>query len=503
MKSQIVNQILKTLNKEEAVEYAKCYKSILYFVDKYIYFNDKERGFVKLETFPYQRDLLVQLKDAFIKKDKKRMKYIINKSRQLGISWVVAIFMLWVFIYGKDQRMLIGSKKEGDAQEILKRIRDMYNFLPDFFYFNVGDDNKSRWENLDRRNIISCEPTVEGFGRSLTPNFVFMDEMAHMPEGVDDRELWKSLLPAIENGMFIGVSTPAGFGNLFHHFWMNHREAGFICIPIHWSARPDRCRNKKLFKELETRRKQGLLPTPDQIELLKEEQWYKDIRKQMDEDGWMQEYELSFLSSGRPVFNQEHIQIQEDKYVFNPITVDSTGLLVWEEPVENIEYIACLDPSQGIGKDNHCLHVFKINDRNIEQVLEYANSNPTPDFIRKAVELVIKYNQAFFIFENNIQSDVIMSVLEEFNYYNIYYSPKTGRPGRETTKTSKNLMVKDMADALKHEDIKIRSKYLIDELRTFVHTESGEMKGYSGCKDDRVMSCMLVFDALNSRVGVL
>jgi len=61
--------------------------------------------------------------------------------------------------------------------------------------------------------------------------------------------------------------------------------------------------------------------------------------------------------------------------------------------------------------------------------------------------------------------------------------------GWKTTRTSKPLMIDDLATALKNDELALRDKHTVAELRTFVRNERGSMSGSPF--DDRVMALAL------------
>jgi hypothetical protein len=69
-------------------EWARCYRSAEYFIQKYVFIqNPNEGGSVRFELYPFQVDLLKQFTVE---------KYLlILKSRQLGITTLIAAYALW------------------------------------------------------------------------------------------------------------------------------------------------------------------------------------------------------------------------------------------------------------------------------------------------------------------------------------------------------------------------------------------------------------------------
>ena len=55
---------------------------------------------------------------------------IINKSRQLGISTLVAGYSLWTMLFHKDKTVLCIATKQETAKGMVEKVQFMYNNLP-------------------------------------------------------------------------------------------------------------------------------------------------------------------------------------------------------------------------------------------------------------------------------------------------------------------------------------------------------------------------------------
>lgn len=483
---------MNVLTIQEIKEIKKCKDNILYFANKYVYIQDKEKGVIKYKAFPFQEDML-----KGFTKDKKNL---IFKSRQMGLSWIALIFVLWKILFYFDINVLILSKKGDDSKALLKRLRFMYSYLPDFLKGELGTNNSTTFELSDTRSTVESVAMSEDVGRSRTPNIVIWDEMAFPRDGVSTDEVWKSIRPALENGTFIGISTPNGYGNLFHRKWVAAEQEGYVKYMIHWSARPDRCKNKELFKELEKRRRQGLRPTEEQMELLKKEEWYITQRKDYSDDDWQQEYELTFLQSGNPIFDLT-IVMKMFENVIEPLWIENNYVKIYEEPTAGEDYIATMDPAEGVNNDNSAFGIFTKTGR---QVLEFAtNKLPVEVFTRLAIDLCRRYFDAYLIIERNNHGHLALHIAsEEQAYFNIYYSISDGKMGWHTNPVSKPNMIADLSDAIRSESLIIRSEETLEELRVF-QRNGRKMEAPIGYKDDRVIMTALFLQALKNYGGLV
>ncbi|WP_010174867.1 hypothetical protein [Bacillus coahuilensis] len=477
---------------EELNELEKCANDIVYFANTYIWFNDKKRGIVQFEAYPFQADFLLDLCE--------HQKNIVLKSRQMGLSWTALIWALHRCLFFFDQKGLILSMDKSAADDALNRIKVMYDYLPDFLKGDLGDNSKSIIEFKDMNSMIKSVAMTESAGRSDTPTFAIWDEMAFPRKGVDPYKVWDSLKPALgETGKFIGISTPNGFGNLFHRFWTQGEERGFRKTQIHWTSRPDRVGSIELFNELEERRKRRLQPTTEQVERVKAvSHWYEMECKDMDDDKFSQEYEMNFLNSGRPAFSISKVLKQFDNVLdkFNKL---NDHIEQYKKPEAGVEYIAAFDTSEGTGGDNNAFGIFT---RDGEQVLEYACNNvPLRNFTDEVVGLCRLYNDALLVVErNNTGIGAIERIQETHNYFNLYYSPRDGKAGWHTGPVSRPIMISDLRELINKEELIIRSTSLIEELRVFSYDEKDTPKAPTGYKDDRVLMLAIFGQAIKGGV---
>ncbi len=85
-------------------EYISCASDPVHFFKKYCYINHPVKGRVLFRLYPFQEKTL----EAF----RANRFSIINKSRQLGISTLVAGYALWLMLFNKDKTVLCIATKQ-------------------------------------------------------------------------------------------------------------------------------------------------------------------------------------------------------------------------------------------------------------------------------------------------------------------------------------------------------------------------------------------------------
>ena len=86
-----------TISYQELVkqEYKKCMESPVYFMKYYAKIQHPVRGTILFDLYPFQEETLKSFHDYKFN--------IILKSRQMGISTLVAVYSLWLMIFHKDK----------------------------------------------------------------------------------------------------------------------------------------------------------------------------------------------------------------------------------------------------------------------------------------------------------------------------------------------------------------------------------------------------------------
>lgn len=163
--------------------------------------NEHEIGEATVDPFPTRKEkgYLWEIADAFVKEPL----LVVEKSRQLLLTWLACIYVLWVGKYQLNRLIFIQSKKEEDAANLVfnaepsqARISFIETHLPEEFQSNIRwSYGKAAFDETGSR--IWGVPEGGDQIRSYTPSLLVSDEFAFQPAA----ELaWKATLPAISGG---------------------------------------------------------------------------------------------------------------------------------------------------------------------------------------------------------------------------------------------------------------------------------------------------------------
>lgn len=217
-------------------ELALCAGNHEYAIKKYFMVEHPIQGKISFNLYPFQSKTLQELL---------RHKYnIILKSRQMGISTLVASHALVNMLFKDNYKVLVIATTQEVAKNLVHKVKVMYSNLPSWLKVPAEDNNKLQLTLRNGSSIkaISSSPTA---GRSEALSLLIIDEAAFI-DSID--EIWTSAqMTLATGGDAILLSTPNGVDNLFHQLWtdaeMGNSPEGmtaFNPIKLKWDLHPDR-----------------------------------------------------------------------------------------------------------------------------------------------------------------------------------------------------------------------------------------------------------------------
>lgn len=222
-------------------------------------------------------DVQRDYQDAILQDRSKRV--IVAKSRQIGISQVVAFIVATEMLNGGTA--LIISRDQGAAGEFLGYVRTA--LVNDPHAPELVTDNSYELELTNGGRAVA-QPATRKAGRGTPATLVVLDEQAWQEYAA---LIWTAVLPtlATTEGRLFVLSTPNGYGNLFHELWEVAQDAASGWSPhfLPWWVHPD-------WKA-----------EPDWAARKKEEDHLTD-------EAFAQEYDVDFARSGSAVFEPNHIE---------------------------------------------------------------------------------------------------------------------------------------------------------------------------------------------------
>ena len=458
--SQDIKQIIRE-------EYLKCAQDPAHFMKKYCNIQHPTRGRIIFNLYPFQEKVLHLWRDNPYD--------IILKSRQLGISTLVAGYSLWLMLFQKDKNVLCIATKQETAKNMVTKVKFMFENLPSWLKIPAEENNKLTLR-LSNGSQVKAVSAAGDAGRSEAVSLLIIDEAAFI-DGI--AEIWASAQQTLATGGgAIVLSTPFGTGNWFHQTWVKAEsgENQFLLIKLPWYVHPER-----------------------------DESW----RKRQDEllgDPRMaaQECDCDFNTSGDVVFYPEYLDFITQTYVKDPLErrgVDH-NLWIWEPADYTRTYMVVADVARGDSKDFSVFHVIDIDTNT--QVAEYKGQISPKEFGYLLVAIATEYNEALLVVENNNIGWATLDSIQERGYKNLYYSPKTEAinaesyleklddpsklvPGFSMNLKTRPLVINKFREYIGDKSVIIQSKRLVEEMKVFIW-KNGKAEAQSGYNDDLVMS---------------
>ena len=457
----------------QIAEIVKSATDPVYFIREYMWIQHPTKGRVRFELYDYQ----VELVNCY-----HTNRYSINMlGRQMGKSTCAAGYLLWFAMFVPDSTILIAAHKHTGSQEIMQRVRFMYENLPEWIKAGATSYNKGSIDFDNGSRIVSAT-TTENTGRGMSLTLVYLDEFAFVPPRIA-KEFWTALSPTLSTGgKAIITSTPNQDNDQFAQIWNEAEKKfdeygnmkadktgrnGFASIKYIWSDHPDR-----------------------------NEEWAETERIKIGEERFLREHECEFITADETLINSIRLQTLTGQ---DPI--EKVGQLRVYAPIETDNmYVAAWDPSLGTGGDFAAIEVYRLPD--LVQVAEWQhNKTDIRGQLRNLISVLewmtskgVSSENIYWSVENNTLGEAALVAITEYGEDRIpgYFISEPGakRRGFTTTNKSKLAACTKLKYYIESNKMHPKSKNLVQELKTFVaHGTSFAAK--EGETDDLVMSTIL------------
>lgn len=274
----------------QAVLKQMCRTDPVFFFDFFAWTKDPDKKPANLPfiLYPYQRNLIRWLESLLEEKEDG----LIEKSRQMGVTWIMMTWLLYHWLFDTDFIALVGSRKE---ELVDKRDKDdtLYykldynlNRLPEWMLprgFNIIRDRRHLLlVNPENGSSILGESSNKDFGRGGTFSCVFMDELSTWPEASAS---WDGCSEASK--IKIPVSTPKA-ATFFKILRFSDQMKGKVRT-VHWREHPH-----------------------------KDDEWYEKQKEMKSEETLAQEIDISYDVTGRGKVYPEFEAVPIQSYPYNP-----------------------------------------------------------------------------------------------------------------------------------------------------------------------------------------
>lgn len=469
------NPLLKKARKQIAwsqemlQEWLKCAQDPIYFAEKYIKIVHVDHGFIPIRLYDYQKEIVEKLQN--------NRRVTVVTSRQAGKTTTAAAIILHYILFNDHKTVALLANKGDAAREILERIKNAYEALPDWLQQGVEIWNKGSIELENGCKVIAAATSSSAIrGKSIS--LLYIDEAAFV-EGWD--EFFASVFPTISSGettKILFTSTPNGL-NHFYKTCMGAKEGtnGYQYVEVPWQKVPGR-----------------------------DERWRQETLAAMDFDHekFAQEFECAWLGSSGTLISGAVLKTLVGK---TPLT-SRDGLSVYEDRRDNHQYVITVDVSRGKGLDYSAFQVIDVTKMPYRQVCVYKNNMVTPlDYSGTIYRTAKAYNNASILVEiNDVGAQVADSLHYDYEYEGIIYTENAGARGKRisggfakaggadrgirTTKTVKSIGCSMLKLLVEQQQLIVNDHNTIHELSRFSR-KGTSYEAEPGANDDLVMGLVL------------
>jgi len=451
-----------------------------YFLEHFFHIQHPIKGKLLYEPFDYQRRLI----DSY-----HQNRFNVNLlPRQTGKTTTAAGYLLWFAMFVPDSTILVAAHKHTGAQEIMARIRYAYELCPDHIRCGATSYNKQSLE-FDNGSRIIAQTTTETTGRGMSLSLLYADEFAFVPPNIAS-EFWTSISPTLSTGgKAIITSTPNSDEDQFAQIWkeanyqfdeFGNEQAvgrnGFAPFRAYWHEHPDR-----------------------------DEVWASEERGRIGEERFRREHDCEFLVFDETLINSAKLaELEGSKPIMN------MGEARWYKKINpQSTYIVSLDPSLGTGGDPAAIQVIEIP--SFEQVAEWQHNLTVIQSQVRILRDICTYindectnrgatSSIYYSVENNNIGEASLVAINEIGEESIpglFLSEpiKKGhvrryRKGFNTTHSVKINACAKLKYLIESDRLKVNSRALISELKTFV-AKGLSFEAKVGAHDDLVSAMLL------------
>jgi hypothetical protein len=249
---------------------------------------ERKPGHLAFITFPFQDEIIKQ----FIDHVDNGRDWFIEKSRDMGMSWLVFVWLpVWYWLFRDGVNFLLGSYKEDLVDDrtmdsLFGKLDYAVLSLPKWLLparFNIDKHRTHmRMTSPATGNVITGDTMNPNFGRGARKTAILFDELGSWDWAKD---AWDGA--ADSTSCRVANSTPKGF-----NFYALLRESGIDVSRYHWTDHP-----------------------------LKDNQWYAyEQNRRNDEAAIAQELDISYTKSreGRVYPEWNELNVTPGLFPYDP-----------------------------------------------------------------------------------------------------------------------------------------------------------------------------------------
>jgi hypothetical protein len=478
----------------------------------------KEQTIVPLVFNKVQKRFMRSLIDQMETRGFVRM--VVLKARQQGLSTVISAWQYWWLSQRSAQKGLVMAHDAPGTDALWTMYKRMHGNVPDIVRPHTKYSSKTElsFDVLDTALRVATAGG-RGVARGETLTVCHLSEVAFWPPAFAATN-FNGLVQAVPDVKGTAVfleSTAQGMTGKFREMWLGaaHGSNGYVPFFSAWFE----------SDEYKSPAPPGFTRTPDEEQMMKtfagegltsndQLNWRRTKIATNGLEMFQQEFpatpDEAFISTGRPVFNPDYIQqrLRSPVAPLRRMAVESTGeelgilkehprgeLLVYKDLDKKESYTIGADVGMGMrGGDPSCAQVL---DSQLRQVAVWHGSVHPDEFASVLATLGYHYHTALIACERNNHGLVSVIKLRDLQYPNVYTEQPEGTLdvnrdsialGFFTSERTKPLIIDALRASDREREIEINDSRTLQEMLSFVVTESGKMQAEDGSHDDTVIA---------------
>ena len=480
--------------------------------------KDAAQGYVPFEFNEAQKKIHVAIEKQI--KEKGRVRALVLKARQQGISTYTAGRVFWKTFYTPHTRSVVIAHDSATSDALFTMSKNFIDRMSDDFKPELIRSNAKevKFSHNDSGFRLYTAGSPEA-GRGTTPTILHCSECAFWQS---DEKILAGLFQGVSSAdgtEIILESTANGATGAFYRMWKaaERGENDYVPIFLPWfmtkeytMTPPDNFQRNLEEEELS-----------EEYDLDNGQLWWRRMKiGEGGESKFRQEYpstaEEAFVVSGKNVFNVEKLNKLETKAPKSLREFDITmssweekregNLSIWESPGFDEKFIIGADVSLGVGQDYSAAVVLN---KGRQVVAVYRDNRVDPAmFGRDLFYLGRYYNNALLAVESNSMGISTLQKLKEMKYVNLYYQTQIAnltdedgvRLGFRTTSASKPAIISNLKNWIDNDEVAIWSSDIVSELRDYVSDDKGKTNASRGSTDDTVMSLAIAAEVYRTHI---
>ena len=439
-------------------EWLKCRKSPLYFIHTYCQIYDATSGsWIPFTLWTAQASTLQTIHQNNLT--------IILKARQLGLTWLVLGYVLWLMVYQPSKTCLLFSRRDDEAIYLLERLRGMYKRLPVWSQVRqVRQDSAHVWE-LSNGSIAYAFPTTAG--DSYTASIAVVDEADLVP---DLDRLMNAVKPTIDGGgrmILLSRTDKANPSSPFKRIYRAARagESPWVPVFLPWHVRPER------DQEWYNRQKDDILTRTGSLDDL-----YQQYPATENEALAARVLDKRIPPAWIARCAEEALPTPLD-------TIDAPALpsfRVYRPPERGYRYVIGIDPAEGNPTSDPSALVV-LNEETLEEVAcMHGQIEPTM-IASYAIDISDYYHNAGILVERNNHGHSVIAAIREQDHGELLLRGWDDKPGWLSSSRGKVLLYNHAADAFRDGITRVHTPDLRLQLESI---EGDTLRAPEGLHDD-------------------